>query len=155
MKTTYDYSPLDSFFERLGWDSPRDLDETFRDVHSALTRALVVLQFHDIRERINLNNADVHVLDEFFQEVGKLKPAEETVVKLSQSEIEDMKRWRDINRTRDLLGDVKQMNQHRRNLKEAFAGTQNPEVLKTWEALDAQLESDIRFAESLTADVGE
>ncbi len=79
------------------------------------------------------------------------KPEKGDLTDLSPSEVEDIKRWRDINRVRDLLGGVKEMKQHRRNLKEAFAGTEDPEARKTWEALDAKLKSDIRFAESLTA----
>jgi len=49
----------------------------------------------------------------------------------------------------DLLGDKKEIEAHRRNLRRAFEDTEDPNLLKTWEALDAQLEADIKYTKSL------
>lgn len=79
------------------------------------------------------------------------KPEKVDLTDLTPQERTDVQRWRTLKRVTDLLGDAKQMRQHRRILKEAFAGLKDEAALKTWEALDLQLDADIQYAESLTA----
>lgn len=72
---------------------------------------------------------------------------------LTPEEREDVERWRDINRVRDLLGGKKEIQEHRKILKAVFDSIKDQDLRKechkTWAALDAQLENDIRFEESL------
>ena len=70
---------------------------------------------------------------------------------LSESERLEVESRRIHDRVAELLGDEKEMVNHRKNLKSIFSNTKDPMLLKTWRALDAQLEADIKYTESLLA----
>jgi len=68
---------------------------------------------------------------------------------LTEDEKLDLESKRIQSRVVDLLGDQKDMKEHRENLKRVFSNTKDEKMLKTWKAVDAQLEAEILFSQSL------
>ena len=75
-------------------------------------------------------------------------------LELTPRERADVERWRLIERSVEGRGDKNDLEQHRKNLKVVFeaAGTDDPLMQRTFEALDTGLEADICYLESLTSD---
>lgn len=70
---------------------------------------------------------------------------------LSLAEIATVERQRIVERSVELRGDKKDMANHRENLRRMLeAAPKSKEIRKTWEVLDASLEADIMYVDSLT-----
>ncbi len=159
-----DYQALQKALEEL--ECVSNLDELIVNLNAGL-KAWALLQdagdlgaeawADEIHDELKVFNA-LHILSSIKKNNDGLMNLP-SLNDLSPQEKADIKRWRVIERAVELKGDKKALEKHRKNLKSMFEAERiimndNKELIrdakKTWEALDAELEGDIMYADTLT-----